>query len=543
MYDYRLYTKWAMQDNIFDIVFCPGICTQVTPGNWLNGKYAVALEKLYMNMCDVDFGEKFIEEVDIQKFDLPRNYITVQSESSQDPKNYDALEEVVNRINQQKLKIVHIGASRDKKLDNVVDMRGKTTWQEAASIIKNAEMHLGLDSVLMHFAAHYTVDSVILFGGTLPEAALSTYDRIYVDIIEPKDRGPCLTSCHLTECEVKKQGSHDKCINNIDSDFVTTVVSEILRDNWGDDIIMPAEEIKLSAYMIIRNGVEYGYPFEECIKAAAKICDEVVVVDGGSTDDTYNKLKELGAEDEELLKTEFKILQHKWDLDKPTLFGDEKTFARAQCTGTHLIQLDCDEIITEPEPGELKTIIKKNRKVDLLDLPCINFYGDDSTIRIEDNCWKWRVSKNDYNIIHGVHGEARKFDIELACVTMDKKVSDGCEYIYQDSLKICDHQVAFSQQLIMLHEAVKNPNYTNKYVDEYLKLLQEIINTVPVVFHYSWMDLDRKTQGGTFWDQTFHGKKEETHNTTKDIQKRIEQNTDVLIKVDFDHPFKTEKVE
>src|SRR5690606_31913675 len=60
MYGYRNYTKWAFQDNPFDIVFSPAVLTQQFPHNWLNGEYSVFLGQFYANQMNVPFGECFI---------------------------------------------------------------------------------------------------------------------------------------------------------------------------------------------------------------------------------------------------------------------------------------------------------------------------------------------------------------------------------------------------------------------------------------------------------------------------------------------------
>jgi len=209
------------------------------------------------------------------------------------------------------------------------------------------------------------------------------------------------------------------------------------------------------------------------------------------------------------------------------------------CTGTHLIQLDADEIIVEPNPGMIRQMVDDNRKSDVLDLACFNFYGDTETIRIEQNMWKWRITRNDPNIIHGVHADARDFDGDKMCITMDKKISDGCEYIYKHNLKICDHKFAFDPRAINLHEAMKHGQVKPEI---YAAFMDVLITTFPVVFHYSWLDLERKTKNGEMWDQTYHGKKNATHNTTNDIQKRIKDKKDMLLKVTFDHPLRRKEI-
>ena len=282
--------------------------------------------------------------------------------------------------------------------------------------------------------------------------------------------------------------------------------------------------------MILKNGVKYGFPFEDSILAAAKVADEVVVVDGGSDDLTMELLDKLA-----IIEPKVKVFQHEWDMENPTLFGDEKSYARSKCTGTHLIQLDADEIISEPKPGMIFNLIRTHRFDEVLDLPVINFYGNNETIRIEPNCWKWRISRNDEHIVHGVHAEARIMDEKTFKITMDKSKSDACEYIDRDSMKILHHVPLFDPNFVFAHERIKAGQIDP---DRYVELVKRLIANGPVVYHYSWMDLERKAKNGEFWDKTFHGQRDATHNTTKDIEKRVSAEKDMLLKIDFDHPLK-----
>ena len=50
--------------------------------------------------------------------------------------------------------------------------------------------------------------------------------------------------------------------------------------------------------------------------------------------------------------------------------------------------------------------------------------------------------------------------------------------------------------------------------------------------------MDRNEKNVSYWDETYHGKTESTHNTTKNITERREQNQDTLIEFDIDHPLK-----
>lgn len=80
---------------------------------------------------------------------------------------------------------------------------------------------------------------------------------------------------------------------------------------------------------------------EACLQAVQKIVDEIIVVDGESTDDTVSKAKKLGA----------KVFQ----TTNKTNFHINKQLAIDKASGDLILQLDADEIVDE----ELATFITK----------------------------------------------------------------------------------------------------------------------------------------------------------------------------------------
>lgn len=82
---------------------------------------------------------------------------------------------------------------------------------------------------------------------------------------------------------------------------------------------------------------------EACLSSVASMADEIVIVDGGSTDATV----EIGRKfTSRIIKT-----------DNPLLFHINKQKALDACTGDWILQLDADEVVTSQLREEILTII------------------------------------------------------------------------------------------------------------------------------------------------------------------------------------------
>lgn len=94
----------------------------------------------------------------------------------------------------------------------------------------------------------------------------------------------------------------------------------------------------LSLFIIAKNE---GDKIAECIESAKGICNEIIVCDSGSTDNTAEIAKKLGA----------KVVQHDF-----IGFADQKNYALSQCTGDWALSLDADEVLTKELADEIANI-------------------------------------------------------------------------------------------------------------------------------------------------------------------------------------------
>lgn len=101
------------------------------------------------------------------------------------------------------------------------------------------------------------------------------------------------------------------------------------------------KKIKLSVAIAVFNEEEN---IERCLNSVRQLADEIVVVDGGSTDKTALIAKEMGA----------KVIA----ANNPPIFHINKNKAIDLCSGEWILQLDADEEVSKELGLEIKKVIK-----------------------------------------------------------------------------------------------------------------------------------------------------------------------------------------
>lgn len=255
-------------------------------------------------------------------------------------------------------------------------------------------------------------------------------------------------------------------------------------------------DIKLSGYTQAYNVMNSDYPWRESITSLLGFCDEVVVLDGGSDDGTYEELQKWAAEDTRLVVRQ---LKRDWNDKRFALFnGQQKAAARTLCTGEWCWQVDIDEVIHEDDYNKVKKLIRQLPKTTkLVSLPVIEYWGGSEKVRVDINPWKWRLSKNDPHITHGVNAQHRRYDEEGNLFSIG---SDGDDYIHTDSYQIIPDMNFYTPQLHQVRMAAMEGN------EDALKAYRNFINLaaeqLPGVHHYSWFDLKRKVYSyKNFWSR------------------------------------------
>jgi hypothetical protein len=180
----------------------------------------------------------YLRQLERIKGRIAENQIAVQSTTrgSDTPlRNKEWLPErfqsVVNSLSGG-FSFVQLGVSGDLKLDNAIDLRGKTTLRQAAAILSHSRLFVGLASGLMHLARAVDCPAVIVYGGReRPEISG------YICNKNIKTTPQCSPCWQRNRCDYGRA-----CMTSIEASIVLSAVSEILD---RDRIELPIEQISI----------------------------------------------------------------------------------------------------------------------------------------------------------------------------------------------------------------------------------------------------------------------------------------------------------
>jgi glycosyltransferase involved in cell wall biosynthesis len=254
-------------------------------------------------------------------------------------------------------------------------------------------------------------------------------------------------------------------------------------------------EPTISGYTTTYNCIKSNYPWRACIDSLLGFCQEVVVVDGGSSDGTWEELEKWA-----LSESRLKIEQVKrdWTTKRFATFdGLQKAEARKRCTMEFCWQQDADEVLPKADFEKVRKLcINWPKMTDLIALPVVDLWAD--KIRMDVTPWKWRLSKNKGYITHGIPAPLRRLDENgevFASVG-----TDGCDYIHAENHSIVPFLNFYVEQANNARIAALMGNKDAKA--QYELWFQTIIHTLPTPIHYSWQDIERKiTTYKNYWQK------------------------------------------
>jgi len=253
----------------------------------------------------------------------------------------------------------------------------------------------------------------------------------------------------------------------------------------------------ISGYTTTLNCIKHKYPFEASIKSMLGFCEEVIVVDGGSDDGTYERLRELEKEDKRI---KVSLVLRDWEDTRFAVYdGAQKAVSRDQCTMDYCWQQDADEVVHEEDYQKIiHTTRNFPRQYDLLSLPVIEYWGSSSKVRADINPWKWRLSKNKPYISHGIPKALRRTDSDGKLYAAPG--TDGCDYIHKESYEPIPHIGFYTEEIHKVKMMAFSGN--SEAFEAYEAWFNRVVELLPSVHHYSWIDIGRKIRTyRDYWSQ------------------------------------------
>lgn len=231
--------------------------------------------------------------------------------------------------------------------------------------------------------------------------------------------------------------------------------------------------IIISGYTTVFQAVLGMFPFIESILSLCGFCDEVVVMDGESTDGTVEAIQEL-------MKThpQIRLLQNKYEADFPLMDGSQKQLARMACQGRVVFQADCDEVVHEKDYKPLRDLAMLiTKETPVIWLPVLNLAGSEQRADVSGNPTKWRMSWNHRNWGHGVVAAARR---ALPNGLPYSAITDGCEWVSLPE-----------------GEPLEGAGFLRRTNGDPVSMSMEIKSAsiqMPIIWHYSTYSFERKAR-------------------------------------------------
>lgn len=200
--------------------------------------------------------------------------------------------------------------------------------------------------------------------------------------------------------------------------------------------------MKVSGFSIIRNGVEFDYPFLESYRSILPLVDELILNVGEGTDDTLEILEKFATEEGE---GKIRIFQSEWPLNDPekkkggAILSEQTNLALGRCSGDWCFYIQADEVVHEEDYSALRTSMEKHLNdpaVQGLLFDYVHFYGSYDVIQVSRSAYRRevRIVKNHLSIV---------------------SVGDAQSFRFQDGSKL---EVAKANARIFHYGWVRDPN-------------------------------------------------------------------------------------
>lgn len=155
--------------------------------------------------------------------------------------------------------------------------------------------------------------------------------------------------------------------------------------------------MKVSGFFIIRNGLQFDYPYLESLRSLLPLVDEVHVNVGIGNDSTLESLKRFAAEEG---RGKVLLFESQWPLDDPEqrrggrILSDQTNLALDRCTGDWCLYIQADEVLHEQDYPAIREAMRvglQRSDVDGLLFDYRHFYGSYDIVQDSRSAYRREV--------------------------------------------------------------------------------------------------------------------------------------------------------
>lgn len=241
-------------------------------------------------------------------------------------------------------------------------------------------------------------------------------------------------------------------------------------------------EPEISAYLTTWNSIAAGYPFEAAIRSLLTFATEVVVLDAGSSDGTFEQLERLHGEEwrVRLIREPLDVKHEGWALQYDLAL---KQHARASCHGDYLWQAEAYEVLTNDDARKVAYCTDYcSDETPIVALPSYEYWGSTAWVRRDQYPATPKLSIRADWLCHGLprgfqatdeHGMLYALPyVGLAASFVDSRTGEPPTY---DSV---------------LDDEIETIRSNPKLLDRYEARYHDQLDDLPVVHNFTWVDIE-----------------------------------------------------
>lgn len=239
--------------------------------------------------------------------------------------------------------------------------------------------------------------------------------------------------------------------------------------------------IKISACYIVKNE---GENLVRSIRSLAGQVDELVVVDTGSTDDTRQLARQMGA----------RVYEYQWQDD----FAAARNYALARTQGDWLVLLDADEYFTEQTAGNLRRLLESTgAECNGYLVQIVNYDADKG--EVQDRFYQLRLARRQPGLAYQgiIHERLLVHGTDLDGIKLVKKnVLEIIHTGYRQGIAVAKNQ----RNLQLLHKAMA-AGQSEEELSQYLCISYAEQGEWERALYYGWLNIRQGRRMITYGSQ------------------------------------------